>query len=228
MVEHVKRLKRELVYKGAILDIYKDTMELPDGNKAEWDFVSHRMGAAAILPVMKDGRIVMVRQYRNALERETLEIPAGCRDSKTEDTAYCAAREMEEETGYRSTNVKHLLSLRTTVAFCDEAVDIFVATDLEVGTRHLDEAESIDVEIYTLEELCERRPVFLFGEKGRHLLQNLCEGSTGHVYFRFHAIYDAVYHIHTCRQIILVYRFRGSTKGTEDDYERIYGVLCAS
>ena len=54
---------------------------------------------------------------------------------------------MEEETGYRSTNVKHLLSLRTTVAFCDEAVDIFVATDLEVGTRHL--------EIYTLEELCD-------------------------------------------------------------------------
>ena len=127
MVEHVKRLKRELVYKGAILDIYKDTMELPDGNKAEWDFVSHRMGAAAILPVMKDGRIVMVRQYRNALERETLEIPAGCRDSKTEDTAYCAAREMEEETGYRSTNVKHLLSLRTTVAFCDEAVVGFMA-----------------------------------------------------------------------------------------------------
>ena len=64
--------------------------------------------------------------------------------------------------------------------------------------------------------------------KSWHLLQNLCEGSTGHVYFRFHAIYDAVYHIHTCRQIILVYRFRGSTKGTEDDYERIYGVLCAS
>lgn len=53
MVEHVKRLKRELVYKGAILDIYKDTMELPDGNKAEWDFVSHRMGAAAILPDRK-------------------------------------------------------------------------------------------------------------------------------------------------------------------------------
>lgn len=51
--------------------------------------------------------------------------------------------------------MKHLLSLRTTVAFCDEAVDIFVATDLEVGTRHLDEAESIDVEIYTLEELCD-------------------------------------------------------------------------
>ena len=57
-------------------------MEFPNGKREEWDFVSHRMGAAAILPVLPDGRIVMVRQYRNALERETLEIPAGCRDSK--------------------------------------------------------------------------------------------------------------------------------------------------
>ena len=62
MVEHVKRLNRELVYKGTILDYYKDTIELPDGNTEEWDFVSHRMGAAAILPVLPDGRIVMVRQ----------------------------------------------------------------------------------------------------------------------------------------------------------------------
>ena len=71
MVEHVKRLKRELVYKGAILDIYKDTMELPDGNKAEWDFVSHRMGAAAILPVMKDGRIDGASVPQCAGERNT-------------------------------------------------------------------------------------------------------------------------------------------------------------
>ena len=149
----VKRLKRELKYQGTILKMYEDTVEV-NGHQAKWDFIHHD-GAAAVLPVTEDGKILMVRQYRNALERETLEIPAGCRDSKTEDTAYCAAREMEEETGYRSTNVKHLLSLRTTVAFCDEAVDIFVATDLEVGTRHLDEAESIDVEIYTLEELCD-------------------------------------------------------------------------
>ena len=149
----VKRLKRELKYQGTILKMYEDTVEV-NGHQAKWDFIHHD-GAAAVLPVTEDGKILMVRQYRNALERETLEIPAGCRDSKTEDTAYCAAREMEEETGYRSTNVKHLLSLRTTVAFCDEAVDIFVATDLEVGTRHLDEAESIDVEIHTLEELCD-------------------------------------------------------------------------
>jgi ADP-ribose pyrophosphatase len=156
MVERQKRLDRKLMYKGAILDIYKDTMLLPNGKQEEWDFVAHRMGAAAILPVLPDGRIVMVRQYRNALERETIEIPAGCRDSKTEDTAVCAAREMEEETGYRSDHVEYLLSLRTTVAFCNEFIDIYVAKDLEPGTRHLDQGESIDVEIYTIEELCQK------------------------------------------------------------------------
>lgn len=155
MIKQMKRLKRELMYKGTILDVYKDTMQFANGTQEEWDFVSHRMGAAAILPVLPDGRIVMVRQYRNALERETLEIPAGCRDSKTEDTGLCAAREMEEETGYKSNNVEYLLSLRTTVAFCDEFIDIYVARDLEQGTRHLDDAESIDVEIHTIEELCQ-------------------------------------------------------------------------
>ena len=155
MIEKMKRLKRELMYKGSILDIYKDTMEFANGNQEEWDFVSHRMGAAAILPVLPDGRIVMVRQYRNALERETLEIPAGARDSKTEDTSVCAARELEEETGYKSNHVEFLLSLRTTVAFCDEFVDVYLATDLEKGKQHLDDAESIDIEIYTLDELCQ-------------------------------------------------------------------------
>lgn len=154
MIEKMKRIKRELMYKGTILDIYKDSMEFPGGKREEWDFVHHRMGAAAILPVLPDGRIVMVRQYRNALERETLEIPAGCRDSLTEDTGICAAREMEEETGYKCSHVEHLLSLRSTVAFCDEFIDVYVATGLEKGTRHLDDAESIDVEVYTLDELC--------------------------------------------------------------------------
>lgn len=155
MVEQMKRVKRELAYKGAILDIYKDTMQFANGKTEEWDFVSHRMGAAAVLPVLPDGRLVMVRQYRNALERETIEIPAGCRDGQNEDTALCAARELEEETGYQSSHIEFLLSLRTTVAFCDEFVDVYLATDLRPGTQHLDDSESIDVELYTVEELCD-------------------------------------------------------------------------
>ena len=73
----------------------------------------------------------------------------------TEDTSVSAVRELEEETGYRSQKVSFLLSLRTTVAFCDEFVDVYLAEDLEPGKQHLDDGESIEVETYTLEELCQ-------------------------------------------------------------------------
>ena len=155
MIDEMKRLKRELMYKGAILDIYKDTMQFANGTTEEWDFVSHRKGAAAVLPVLPDGRVILVRQYRNALERETLELPAGCRDSLDEDTKLTAARELEEETGYHSDQISFLLSLRTTVAFCDEFVDDYLAENLVPGEQHLDDSESIDVEIYSLDEVCE-------------------------------------------------------------------------
>ena len=155
MSEHAKRIKRELVMKGTILDVYKDTMELPNGKTEEWDFVSHRKGAAAVVAVREDGKLLMVRQYRNALERMTLEIRAGARDSVTEDTKVCAARELEEETGYRSENLSFLLSLRTTVAFCDEFIDVYLARDLVKSTQHLDEGEAIDVEAHDVDELCE-------------------------------------------------------------------------
>lgn len=155
MADKIKRLKRELVYKGSILDIYKDTMEVGEGKIEEWDYVAHRMGAACVLPVLPDGRVLMVRQYRNALERDTLEIPAGCRDSLDEDTAICAARELEEETGYKSNKISFLLSLRTTVAFCNEMVDVYLAEDLVAGEQHLDDAEDIRVEAFELETLCD-------------------------------------------------------------------------
>lgn len=151
----MKRIKRELMYKGSIVDVYRDTMELADGNTEEWDYVAHRKGAAAVLPVREDGKLILVRQYRNALERETLEIPAGCRDSLDEDTKICAARELEEETGYKSNKIEFLLSLRTTVAFCNESIDVYLATDLTPGEQHLDEAEEICVEAYSVEELCD-------------------------------------------------------------------------
>ena len=155
MIDEMKRLKRELMYKGSIVDVYKDTMQFANGKTEEWDYVAHRKGAAAVLPVLDDGRIIMVRQYRNALERETLEIPAGSRDFVGEDTKICAARELEEETGYRSDDISYLLSLRTTVAFCNELIDVYLAKNLKKGEQHLDDAESIDVEIYTVKQLCD-------------------------------------------------------------------------
>lgn len=154
MSDTIKRLSRELVYKGTILDIYKDTMDVGNGKIEEWDYVAHRKGAACVLPVLPDGKILMVRQYRNALERDTLEVPAGARDSINEDTIVCAVRELEEETGYKSNKVSKLLSLRTTVAFCNEMVDVYLAEDLVPGKQQLDDAEDIQVEAFELETLC--------------------------------------------------------------------------
>ena len=153
-MKKIERVKRELIHKGTILDMYEDTVRLPNGKEEKWDFVSHRMGAACVLAVRPDGKILMVRQYRNALDRFTLEVPAGKRDSLNEDTSICAARELEEETGYRAGKLEKLLALKSTVAFCNEFIDVYLATELEkIGEQHLDEAEDIDIEAYDLKEL---------------------------------------------------------------------------
>lgn len=154
MSEEVRRVKRELAYKGTVLNVYKDYMEFANGNTAEWDYIHHD-GAAAVVPVMEDGRILMVRQYRNALERYTIELPAGKLDDPDEQGIVCASRELEEETGYRSEKLEWLITLRTTVAFCNEKIEIFVARDLIPSKQHLDEDEYIDVAAYTMEELKE-------------------------------------------------------------------------
>ncbi len=143
MADSVVRLDRQLRYQGTILKIYEDTV-IANGHKAYWDFIHHD-GAAAVLPVTEDGKILMVRQYRNALDRETLEIPAGKLDAPDEPKITCAYRELEEETGFRSDNLEYLISINTTVAFCDEAIDIFVARNLIPSHQHLDDDEVIDV-----------------------------------------------------------------------------------
>ena len=93
-MEEIRRIKRELAYKGRIINIYKDYMALPNGHTAVWDFVEHK-GAAAVVAVTKEGKLLMVRQYRNALERDTLEIPAGALNYVGEPKEQCAARELE-------------------------------------------------------------------------------------------------------------------------------------
>lgn len=155
MSEQFKRLSRDLVHKGAIIDYYQDTVQVPNGNVVKWDFIGHK-GAAAVVPVREDGQILMVRQYRNALDRYTLEVPAGGLDGADEPTKTAAARELEEETGYRSDNLEFLISIRTTVAFCNEKIDIYVAKDLQKSRQHLDEDEYINVEAYTVEELMDK------------------------------------------------------------------------
>lgn len=155
MGEHIKRLNRELKFKGKIIDFYQDTIEVDGDHTVIWDFIKHK-GAAAVVPVTEDGKILMVRQYRNALDRYTLEIPAGALDAEDELGLACASRELEEETGYRSENLEWLITLRTTVAFCNERIEVYVAKNLIPSRQHLDEDEFIDLKAYSLEELKEK------------------------------------------------------------------------
>ena len=156
MSEHVERIDRTLVRQGAIIDIYEDTVQLPNGDIEKWDFVAHRMGAACIVPVTPEGRILLVRQYRPALDRYTWELPAGCRDEADEPTDITAKREMEEETGYTSDDIIQLLSLKSTVAFCNELIDVYLARDIRrIGEQHLDPAEEISLKEWELSEVLE-------------------------------------------------------------------------
>lgn len=151
-MEEYKRLERTLIAKGAIIDYYQDTMQIPNGHVAKWDLIDHK-GAAAVVAVRGDGKLLMVRQYRNALERETLEIPAGGLNGREEPTIEAAARELEEETGYLCDELELLNSIYTTVAFCNEKIDIYLARDLRPGRQHLDEDELLNVEAWALGDL---------------------------------------------------------------------------
>lgn len=152
-MEQVKRVRKELAYKGSIIDIYKDYVQMPDGKIVEWDFVDHK-GAAAVLPITADGKVVMVKQYRNALDRVTLEIPAG--GINPGETAYeSAVRELTEETGYRSDHVTHLKDIVSAIGFCNETIYIYLAEDLKPAKQNLDEDEFLDVYEYPLEEVME-------------------------------------------------------------------------
>lgn len=154
-MKEFKRIGRKVVHKGAILEFCEDDIVTPKGNNVKWDFLQHK-GAAAIVPVMEDGRIIMVRQWRNAIDKFTLEIPAGGKDGIDEPTLQCAARELEEETGYKSENIHFLQTIAPAVAYSGEKIDVYVAFDLVKSHQHLDPDEDIELEVYTVDELMEK------------------------------------------------------------------------
>ncbi len=146
-----KRLNRTLIHKGKITTVYQDRMLLPNGKEADWDFIGHH-GAAAFVAETKEGNIVMVRQYRNALERYTLEIPAGG-INENEDYRTAAIRELQEETGYQVEQVEKLIDIYTTVAFCNEKIGIYCGEVTKKEKQHLDEDEFVEILEYPLDEL---------------------------------------------------------------------------
>ena len=134
----------EDIFDGALLHVKRDTVKLPNGNQATREWIKHP-GASAVIPVLPDGRIVLVRQYRYPIGRVTLEIPAGKLDAPDEDPLYCATRELSEETGYQAERIEKLTTIATTVGFSNECIHLYIAEGLTPGEQHPDEDEFIHV-----------------------------------------------------------------------------------
>lgn len=141
----------EPIYNGRILDVQRWQVTCPNGNIAPREIVVHK-GAAAVVPVYEDGTTLLVRQHRVAVDRVTLEIPAGKLDSVNEDPLDCAVRELEEETGLKAERMTLLTSLLTTPGFCSEKIGIFLAQGLSQGNTHPDEDEFLGLVRLPLEE----------------------------------------------------------------------------
>ena len=143
-------LKSENIYNGRVFHIEKDDITLPDGRTCARETVVHG-GAAAMIPIDENGKIIFVRQYRHSARTETLELPAGTLE-KGEDPLVCATRELEEETSYKSNDFTFLFKMYSAIGFCSEILYIYLAENLIPGKFNMDDDEFITIERYTLEE----------------------------------------------------------------------------
>ncbi len=148
----IRRVKRESVYEGNIITMYNDYMVNDDGDTAKWDFIDHP-GAAAVVAVTDEEKLLLVRQYRNSIDGMTLELPAGKLDYVGEDMMECAVRELREETGFVAGNIEWLIDIHSWIAFTNELIGVYLATNLKPAEQSLDDFEYIDVEEYTIDEL---------------------------------------------------------------------------
>ena len=141
----------EDIFDGTLLHVKRDRVRLPNGAESVREWIKHP-GASAVIPMLPDGRIILVRQYRYPVQCVTLEIPAGKLDAPDEDPLVCAKRELSEETGYTTAHISKLTTIATTVGFSNEKIHIYAATGLTPGQQHTDEDEFINVVLVPLNE----------------------------------------------------------------------------
>lgn len=137
------RVGGELLFRGAFLTAWRDTVRLPDGRTASREYVTHP-GAVVVVALLDDGRIVMERQYRYPVGRAMIELPAG-KLERGEDPLRCAQRELLEETGYTAREWAYAGQMHLAIAYSTEIIHICFARGLRAGTRQLDEGEFLEV-----------------------------------------------------------------------------------
>jgi ADP-ribose pyrophosphatase len=137
-----KIISHNTIYAGRVLDLAVETHQMPNGRQSDFEIIRHP-GGAAILPILPDGRVLLIRQFRPAIGEMIYEIPAG-RLEPGESAQDCATRELQEEVGYAAGQVVPLGGLWSTVGFCDEYIHLFLAQELCEVEQQLEPDEFIE------------------------------------------------------------------------------------
>jgi len=151
MILKEKKITGNLSYDGVLLKLHCDEVILPGGEKSVREWIDHP-GAAAVIPLLPDNRVVLVRQFRYPVNRETLEIPAGKIDPG-ESPRQCAERELAEETGFSGGSFQKIGSFITTPAFTNEKIHLFLTKKPAPGTTGPDEDEYVNTSILEISEV---------------------------------------------------------------------------
>ena len=138
-------ISSQSLYRGVIIDVYRDTVRLPDGNEAFRELIRHN-GAVCVVPITDAGEVLCVRQYRYPFGRVTVEIPAGKLDSPDEDHREAALRELREETGASCEELVFIGDLYPSPAILDEVIHMYYAKGLTMGETDPDDDEFIEPE----------------------------------------------------------------------------------
>ncbi|MBK5261169.1 MAG: NUDIX hydrolase [Peptostreptococcaceae bacterium] len=144
-------ISSEYIYKGKMINLRKDNVEIVNGKTSIREIVEHN-GGVGLAVLTEHGKMVLVRQFRKPLERDILEIPAG-KIEKNEEPMVAAIRELKEETGYTAKNMKFIGKMYPSVGYTTELIYLYLCTELTPGETDFDESEAIDIEEYDLEEL---------------------------------------------------------------------------
>ena len=139
-----------VVYKGDFLDVRRDEVLLPNGETGTREWINHP-GAVVIVPILPNGEIALIKQFRYAAGSEFIELPAGKLDSG-EDPEECALRELEEEIGYRANKIKFLANIHPAIGFTNEIMGVFLAENLEKTQHNRDKDEFLKLVPTTLTE----------------------------------------------------------------------------
>lgn len=153
MIFEEKTVSSEEKFRGRIITVREDQVAMPDGSLASRELV-HHPGGVGVVAVTDENKVILVKQYRKAIEEAIYEIPAGKLDAGENHRA-CGIRELEEETGLRAENFIYLGFIYPSPGFADERTHMYLATGLSQGEMHPDPDEYLDVEQIPLEKALE-------------------------------------------------------------------------